>query len=135
MGFRIPEDQVRSNINVTPLVDVCLVLLIIFMVVTPMVGNSGHVSVPATSHPDPINEGRDQLTLTIDAAGLVFVGENWVAQERLTTTLARVHAQSPGKQIRLRGDRNLSYEAVRNVMRSVSEAGFDRPDLITLRRA
>ena len=134
MKSNLPDNPVRSEINVTPLVDVCLVLLIIFMVVTPMIGKGGNIAMPETSRPAAIPEGKDQVTLTVDAAGLVFVNANWVANEKLTSALAQVHTQSPGKLIRLRADRNLSYGKVREVMRSVSEAGFDKADLITLRK-
>jgi len=135
MKTNLPESTVRSEINVTPLVDVCLVLLIIFMVVTPLINNGGRVVLPETRKPLAIPEGKDQVTLTVDAAGLIFVNENWVDAGQLKAALTQLHAKSPEKQIRLRADRSLNYGAVRNVMRSVSEAGFLHADLITLQRA
>jgi biopolymer transport protein TolR len=134
MRSNLPESSVRSEINVTPLVDVCLVLLIIFMVVTPLIGNGGKVALPETQKPVAIAEGRDQVTLTVDAAGLIFINEKWVDAGQLKAALTELHTNSPQKQIRLRADRYLNYGAVRNVMRSVSEAGFTRADIVTLQK-
>jgi biopolymer transport protein ExbD len=135
MKRKPPESPVRSDINVTPLVDVCLVLLIIFMVVTPLIGTGGRVVLPATSTPERIAEGKNQLTLTVDAQGQLFVDEDWVPQERLGRLLADLHAQDPDRPVRLRADRSLSYDRVRRVMQSLNEAGFTKAGLVTVRRS
>jgi biopolymer transport protein TolR len=130
-----PETPVRSEINVTPLVDVCLVLLIIFMVVTPLVGTGGSVKLPETRAPERIEEAKNQLTVTMKASGELFVGENWVPADRLATALAEAHAQAPGRQVRLRADRSLSYGQVRQVMQALNTAGFAKAGLVTVRKS
>ena len=83
--------EVKSQINVTPLVDVCLVLLIIFMVVTPLLQKGVAVTLPETANPSKMPENAKQLTMAINADGAVFVNQNWVPKESLKATLAQVH--------------------------------------------
>src|SRR5919112_6873081 len=90
---------VRSDINVTPLVDVCLVLLIIFMVVTPMLQNGVDVTLPETVNPDKMPENQKQLTVAIKADGNVFVGQNWVTAENLKARFEEEHASNPDKDV------------------------------------
>jgi len=128
------DASVRSEINVTPLVDVCLVLLIIFMVVTPLVDKGGALKLPETSAPERIPESKDQLTVSMDAEGRLFVGENWVPEDRLAPVLAAAHARTPAREVRLRADRSLSYGQVRRVMQALNDAGFTRAGLVTVRK-
>ena len=74
---------VKSEINVTPLVDVCLVLLIIFMVVTPMLQAGVDVALPETLDPPKMPEGGKQLNIAIKSDGQVYVGQQWVPTESL----------------------------------------------------
>jgi biopolymer transport protein ExbD len=124
---------IRSEINVTPLVDVCLVLLIIFMVVTPMIGGGVQVALPATVSPDKIPETARQLTLAVSADGSMFVAEAWVSADALAPTLAELHRASPDRSVVIKADRALKYGQVRRVMQVVNEAGFAGVSLVTTR--
>jgi biopolymer transport protein TolR len=123
--------EVRSDINVTPLVDVCLVLLIIFMVVTPLLQKGVNVTVPATSDPEKMTENPKQLDVSIKADGNVFLGQNWVPEENLPSMLEEIHSNNPERQVVVKGDKRLKYKEVRKVMRLLNEAGFTRVGLVT----
>jgi biopolymer transport protein TolR len=126
--------EVRSDINVTPLVDVCLVLLIIFMVVTPLLQKGVNVTLPATTDPEKMPENEKQLEVSIKADGNVFIGQNWVTNDNLPNTLKEVYETNPERQVVVKGDKNLKYKEVRKVMRLINEAGFTRVGLITEKR-
>jgi biopolymer transport protein TolR len=126
--------EVRSDINVTPLVDVCLVLLIIFMVVTPMLQKGVDIQLPETVNPTKMPENAKQLTLAIKQDGSVFVNQNWVTKENLKNTLAEVHTSTPDKDVVIKADRRLKYKDVRGLMQLVNEVGFSRVGLVTEKR-
>jgi biopolymer transport protein TolR len=123
--------DVKSDINVTPLVDVCLVMLIIFMVVTPMLQKGVDVQLPQTNQPEKMPEGQKQLTISIKYPdGNVFVNQNWVPPDRLEAALVEIHNQTPDKDVVIKGDRRLKYSQVRKLMQQVNEAGFSRVGVI-----
>jgi len=123
--------EVRSDINVTPLVDVCLVMLIIFMVVTPMLQKGVDVSLPQTGQPEKMPEGQKQLTISIKSDSSVFVDQRWVPAENVEAALAEIYDQTPDKDVVLKGDRRLKYKEVRALMQQINEAGFSRVGLVT----
>ena len=123
--------EVKGDINVTPLVDVCLVLLIIFMVVTPMLQKGVDVILPDTVSPTKMPENAKQLTLAIKQDGSVFVGQNWVPKENLKGSLAEIHTSTPDKDVVIKADRRLKYKEVRSLMQMVNEAGFSHVGVIT----
>ena len=125
----IADPAVKGDINVTPLVDVCLVLLIIFMVVTPMLHEGVDVNLPETQDPAKMPKQATQLTVAIKQDGSVFVQQNWVTPENLPGTLKEIHDQNPDKTVVVKGDRRLKYKDVRKVMRLINEAGFTRVGL------
>jgi len=122
--------DVKSDINVTPLVDVCLVMLIIFMVVTPMLQKGVDVMLPQTNQPEKMPEGQKQLTISIKQDGQVFVNQNWVPDQNLEAELAKIHNQTPDKDVVIKGDRRLKYKQVRKLMQQVNEAGFSRVGVV-----
>ncbi len=125
--------EVRSDINVTPLVDVCLVLLIIFMVVTPMLQKGVDVALPSTTKPEKMPENEKQLEVSIKADGSIFIGQNWIPDDNLPAMLEEIHSNNPDRQVVVKGDKRLKYKEVRGVMRLLNEAGFTRVGLVTER--
>ena len=101
----IAGSSVKSDINVTPLVDVCLVLLIIFMVVTPMLQAGRAVQLPETDNPDKMPEGAKQLNVAIEADGSVFIGDKWVPNDQLLAAFQEIHERTPEKEVVIKGDR------------------------------
>jgi biopolymer transport protein ExbD len=123
--------DVKSDINVTPLVDVCLVMLIIFMVVTPMLQKGVDVQLPTTNQPEKMPEGQKQLTISMKYPDAhVFVEESWVPDENLEAKLADIHSQTPDKDVVIKGDKRLKYKQVRKLMQQINEAGFSRVGVI-----
>lgn len=131
---RMGSAPVQSDINVTPLVDVCLVLLIIFMVVTPMLQDGVAVDLPSTQEPEKMPEGARQLTISIKGDGTVFIGDTWVTAEMLPGALSEIHTRSPEKEVVMKAHRALKYRQVREVMKQLNEAGFTNVGLVTLKR-
>src|SRR6186997_1800412 len=116
--------NIRSEINVTPLVDVCLVLLIIFMVVTPMLQQGVDVTLPDTTDPAKMPEGGKQLSIAIRQDGSVYVGQQWVPKESLLSALKDIYNQTPDKNVVIKADKRIQYKDVREVMQMVNRAGF-----------
>src|SRR4051794_40724759 len=106
----------QSDINVTPLVDVCLVLLIIFMVVLPTIVVGMPVKLPAatTSGATP----PEQLFITVADDGTVYVGTVVLRKEQVASELQRLHAQSPNRPVGVRGDKRVPYGEVASVLDS-----------------
>src|SRR5947208_17126768 len=90
-----PRGAIRSEINVTPLVDVCLVLLIIFMVVTPLIQAGVKVNLPQTAKSRPMPGQDDQLTVTIQEDGSVWVSGRETSEGDLPGLLATLHQAQP----------------------------------------
>ena len=125
--------SVRSEINVTPLVDVCLVLLIIFMVVTPILQAGVRVDLPKTVKAPGMPGDQGQLSVSIREDG-VYLKEARVSEAELRELLAGLHAAEPDREVVVRGDRALHYEKVCEVLTLLTEAGFTRVGLVTERR-
>ncbi len=124
---------VRSEINVTPLVDVCLVLLIIFMVVTPLLGRD-RVELPETRSPVSIAPRGRQIDLTIERSGRALVDGRPLAVAQLERTLRELHLQAPGMTVVVKADRHVPFATVREVLRAVSRAGLGGAGLATRRQ-
>jgi biopolymer transport protein TolR len=112
----------RSEINVTPLVDVCLVLLIIFMVVTPMMINGMPVHLPTST--TATNAGAGPLQVTINGDRTLYIGEDVIRAEDLSSELQRLRAKS-NRPIIVRAEKSLPYGDVVKVLDACRKAGFD----------
>ena len=117
------QSSLESNINVTPLVDVCLVLLIIFMVVMPTLVNGVPVKLPAAAHSDSGAPPR-QLSITVKDDGTVYLGAEAVRREQVPAELQRIHAQAPDRPVAVRADKTLKYGEVVEVLDWCRGAGF-----------
>lgn len=124
-------DDVQSNINVTPLVDVVLVLLIIFMVVTPMLQKGVPVVLPVTTNPDKKPDNENQVIVSIKSDSTIYIEQNWVPKNEFLTQMKEMHDRSPGKEILIKGDARLRYKDVKKVMDMINEAGFENVGLIS----
>jgi biopolymer transport protein ExbD len=122
---------VKSDINVTPLVDVCLVLLIIFMVVTPLLQSGHSVQLPETDQPEKMPEGAKQLDVAIEQDGSVFVGDKWITGDQLLATFQEIHDRNPEKNVVIKADSRLKYAEVRKLMKVINQAGFGGAGLVT----
>jgi biopolymer transport protein TolR len=132
-GGRGGRYRPMSEINVTPFVDVVLVLLIIFMVAAPLMTVGVPVDLPRTNA-TPLPQEQEPLTVTVDSQGRIFLQETEVAMDTLVPQLQAImrnQAQGqPERRIFVRGDRAISYGRVMEVMGTVSAAGFSRVALL-----
>lgn len=117
------QSSLESNINVTPLVDVCLVLLIIFMLVLPAMVNGVPVKLPAAAHSDPGTPPR-QLSITVKDDGTVYLGTEVLRRDQVVAELQRIHAQWPDRPVAVRADKTLKYGEVMEVLDWCRGAGF-----------
>ncbi len=124
------RQQLMSDINVTPLVDVMLVLLIIFMVTAPMMMHGVKVDLPRTESRN-IKTEEDPLLLTITKKGDIFVEEYKVDYKDLRGKLERIFANRAGKEILLQADKEVPYGEVMRIMAQVKEAGITKVGMIT----
>jgi biopolymer transport protein TolR len=115
----------KPEINVTPLVDVVLVLLIIFMVVAPQLEAGAAVEVPTVSNPDASTEGQmSPIVVSVTSRGAVFVERDAVAPEALRERLREVRDDEPDRAVLLKGDRGARFDDVRPVLEIVQDLGF-----------
>jgi len=127
----VPE--VKSDINVTPLVDVVLVLLIIFMVVTPMLQKGVNVMLPITKNPDKKPDNENQLIVSVKSDSTIYIDTNWVPKTEFVSQMKEMYQRSPGKEIMIKGDGRLRYKDIKKVMDMINEAGYENVGLITER--
>jgi biopolymer transport protein ExbD len=124
----------RAEINVTPLVDVCLVLLIIFMVVTPLLNQ---VELPQAPEPSawPAEPARTRITLAVGPPVAISVDDDPgpLSEPAFEELLRALHAQRPTREVLVRADRRLSYGEVKKVLRIVQAAGFASVGLVAER--
>jgi biopolymer transport protein TolR len=114
---------VKSEINVTPLVDVVLVLLIIFMVVTPMLQRGKDVHLPKANQSDPEKKDADPIILSVTTDKRTFIENDAYDDENLEKGLKTRLDTTPGRKILLKGDETLTFGDVRKVMNIARKAG------------
>jgi biopolymer transport protein TolR len=126
--------EIRSEINVTPLVDVCLVLLIVFMVMTPILTRGPEIDLPKTPHPRRMAPAPNEFPILVlfDRQPRVLLGPDYrpISRERFLTEAAALYAADPQRPITLRADRRLPYREVKQVMQTLRDAGFVNVGLI-----
>jgi biopolymer transport protein TolR len=116
--------DVRPDINVTPLVDVVLVLLIIFMVVAPRLDQDVSVELPGIFNPDPDVKADEPFKVSVPAAGEYFIKDEKYDLDRLIDYLSAEHAVDPMRRLVLRADARLKYRDVREFLARTQQVGF-----------
>jgi biopolymer transport protein TolR len=124
-------NEIKGDINVTPLVDVCLVLLIIFMVVTPMLQSGVDVLLPHGAHSEKKPGKEGDLIISIKPDGTVFVGQDWIPDRDLTKYLKAEHGKNPGRAVMLKADKRINFGKVRLVMKAAYDAEFSEVAILT----
>ena len=129
--------KVNSNINVTPMVDVMLVLLIIFMVITPMLNNKVNVDLAQVNSPQDMPDANkeDSVVIAVTRDGNVFLGANQVGVADLGPKVSDLLTNKPIKLVYLRADARARYGTVQDVVDNVRTAGVDQLVLLTDRRS
>jgi biopolymer transport protein ExbD len=116
--------NINSAINVTPLVDVVLVLLIIFMVMAPEMRKGPDVSVPNTAKPVDQGDERGRILVSIDDSGGLWINDNHVAPENFGDALRAAVGTEKDPKVVIRGDSKLNFREVRKAMIAIEDAGF-----------
>ena len=127
---KIQKTALNSEINVTPLVDVCLVLLIIFMVVTPMLQKGVPINLPVTEDPQKTPDTEKQLQISVKSDGSVYLGSTVVRKDQVQSELENIHSRTPDREIAVKGDRAVKYGAVLDVLKACREVGFNNVGLV-----
>ena len=118
-----------ADINVTPLVDVMLVLLVVFMVTAPLLTVGVPVDLPQTAAP-PINEPKEPTVITVNREGEIFIQEAPVPIDGLIVKLQAITGANPDAVLYVRGDKDINYGRVLEVMSLVTSAGFHKVSLV-----
>jgi len=136
MAVRNEGAKVNSNINVTPMVDVMLVLLIIFMVITPMLQNKVSIDLAKTDNPTamPDADKEDAIVVAVTRNGDLYLGQDRVRAEELGAKVRDKLADKPGKEIFVRADARAKFLDVENAIDDVRTAGVESVGLLTEKR-
>ena len=125
--------KVNSNINVTPMVDVMLVLLIIFMVITPMLNNKVNVDLPTVNTAVVMENANteDAVTVAVTRDGKTFLGANQVSNDELGTKISSLLENKTSKEVYMRADQRANYGKVMAAIDGIRAAGVNQLGLLT----
>jgi len=135
MAFGTPnniadDDEVMNEINMTPMVDIMLVLLIIFIITIPVMKHAVNIDLPRASNVVQSIK-PETVRLSVDAEGQYFLNETRVAYDTLATQLKAAAAQEPQPDLHIRGDKAVRYERVAQAMAAAQQAGLRKIGFIT----
>ena len=128
--FNRSKKEPMSEINVTPFVDVMLVLLIIFMVTAPLLTAGVQVDLPESAA-DSLPDDQEPLTLSINSKGEIYIQEHQVTYQKMIPKLLAIAKNRTDTRIYVRGDKNINYGRVLEVMGKLSGSGFTKVALIS----
>ena len=131
IGFGSDSDDVMTDINVTPLVDVMLVLLIIFMVTVPMLHQGIEVALPQTDADNLPQRVDDPIVLTVNANGVVFIGDTPVHPSQLVERLLPLVEGRGDESLLLKGDRTLPYGEIMDLLGLLERGGIVNVGMVT----
>ncbi|MES2939867.1 MAG: biopolymer transporter ExbD [Pseudomonadota bacterium] len=129
-GTQDDTDEVMNEINMTPLVDVMLVLLIIFIITVPVMKHSVNIDLPRASS-QPQDTKPETIRLSVDGDGQYWWNEGRVADADLPKLFAEAAAKNPQPELHLRGDRAVRYERVAQAMSAAQQAGLHKIGFVT----
>jgi biopolymer transport protein ExbD len=129
-GTQDDTDDVMNEINMTPLVDVMLVLLIIFIITVPVMKHAVNIDLPRATN-QPQDTKPETIRLSVDAAGSYYWNENKVAEQDLAPLLKTEAAKNPQPELHIRGDKAVRYEKVAQAMAAAQQAGLRKIGFIT----
>jgi biopolymer transport protein TolR len=133
LGGGSSRDKIQSDINVTPLVDVCLVLLIIFMVVTPLLQKGVSVVIPEADNPDKKPESSKQKLISVQYSTppkYYMDGPNPLSKPEFQKALDELYQRNPSAELVIKADQRLKYGDVKEVFKMTKDAGFQDVGLI-----
>lgn len=130
MAFHNKSDQLMSDINMTPFVDIVLVLLIIFMISAPMMTQGVDVALPQ-ANTQALPSESEQVIVTVDVENRIFINDLEVSQEALRQKLQAIVRERPDQQVYFRADKSLPYGTAVNVMAEIKRAGVSRLGMVT----
>ncbi len=130
MALGTNSDRLMSDINVTPFVDVMLVLLIIFMVTAPMMMQGVDVSLPKTTS-EPLIAKKENLIITINTKNQIFINDYQIGLDNLQEKLKNILEGRENREVYLRADQEISYGFVVRVMAEIKAAGVDKLGMVT----
>jgi biopolymer transport protein TolR len=119
-----PKKQPEPEINVTPLVDIVLVLLIIFMVVTPAMNEGEHIELPELTKTDEKKKDLNPIEVTMAYNGRVLVNKQAIEPKMLLSTVTTLHQEKPDAVVMLNADARLDYKIVRDTFKEFQDLGF-----------
>lgn len=132
MALETNSDRLMSDINVTPFVDVMLVLLIIFMVTAPMMTEGVEVSLPQAKSKPLSSEESEQLVVTINKDSDIFINDYAVPLDRLREKLANILENRPSREVYFRADKDVPWGTGVQVMAEIKAAGIDKLGIVTI---
>jgi len=127
---RSPGSQPMSDINMTPLIDVMLVLLVIFIITAPLMTSSLKLDLPKAEGARP-SDAPASIALAVDAQGQLFVGDQKLAAGQLVARVREAAARDPQTEVQLRADKSVPYGRVAELIGLVQEAGLSRIGFVT----
>lgn len=133
MPFDSPRSPVIAQINVTPLVDVMLVLLVILMITAPMLQQGVNVNLPQATT-TPLASQDTEASVTVTADGKIHLNEKAVSAEELQQQLKALAQTQPGQAVRFRADKTVPYGLVAEIMAAVRNAGISKIGMVTVPR-
>ena len=125
------HDRFMSDINVTPFVDVMLVLLIIFIVTAPMMMQGVNISLPEATA-KPLSSEKEHLLVSIDANARIYINDVQVTLDFLQEKLARIIGSRTDREVYLKADKDIAYGMVVQVMSEIKGAGVEKLGMVTL---
>lgn len=124
------DDDFNPEINTTPLVDVMLVLLIIFIITIPVINHSVKIDLPhATNQPDEIKP--ESINLSIDAQGMIFWNNESIDIEQMHTRISEASKKTPQPELHLRAERTTQYEKIVEIMAAAQSGGLSKIGFVT----